>query len=768
MHPPVSILVSTTNRHDSLKRLLASLEVQDYPLFEVVVVVGPCDDNTHSLLRGYDGRVVVRACPDRNLARSRNIGLRAAAGELVALIDDDAVPDPLWLRQLVAAFQDDSVGASGGKTFDFSGTDFQAAYSWTETAGRSHVCMHRAELDCLDGVTSFPYPIGTNAMFRRSALMSIQGFDQEIEYCHDETDVTRRLSLAGYRFEPSERAYVIHEAAPSHLRATSEPPDRYPVLKNWMYFALKHGVPTVGAHDVLRSISEFAGNEAEAAYGRAIADGPFDQRQWDAFLGQLRDASGRALGRWYINRCQTIPMDHSGEASQASDFRPFQTSLDPQARLQVAVLMPDYGNRAPGGIERVYRDISRELAARGHGVHVLTGMQAPEPAGVAPSRPSVAFQEDGRYWLHRVAPSPELPPAGSGLSRSAWAMAAGVRDAVRGLRTRGRVDAVLAPNWGSWGLAIGLENITPVVLGVYTPLARIVEVDDRFDATDPETAAALRAEAIMLSSASALALTSGAIEGDLHRLYAADTGTVPVRAGALGLGPQAWHGPGKCGHSLGICRSRADALSARLAATSESIDILFVGRHEPRKGLDVLLDAFERIASDAPASRLIVAGRDDIAITNGLSYRALWSTRTAALEASGRLVFLGEVDDCSLAHLYAAADVVVMPSRYESFGLVLLEGMAHGAVPIASDVGGIPVVVPREWGTLVPVNDAGALAAVLNRVVGDEVERERLSDLAFSRATSALSIQSAVDPIEDLLRSVAAASGATPARDCGL
>lgn len=756
MTPLVSIVVSTTNRAKSLRRLLASLEVQDYWPFEVVVVVGPCDDGTHALLDEYQGRVVVCECHDRNLSRSRNIGVREARGEFVCFLDDDAVPDPLWIRQLLREFAADDIGVTGGKTLDYSGVALQAAFSWTEMSGASHVALDREELAAIDPTAAFAYPIGTNAMFRRKALMEVGGFDEEIEYCHDETDVVRRLFLAGYRFEPSDEAFVIHEAAPSHLRATDVHPDRYPVIKNWMYFALKHGIKTVGARETVQSILAFVENEARAAEGRASATPAFNTEAWEAFLGQVAASAGRAFGRWYSDGCRTRPMPLVEPRPGVRELLPFrQTQANP---LQVVVLMPDYGSIAPGGIERVYRDISRELAARGHGVHVITGLQAPPPPGVPVTQPSVWFVEDAGYWLHRVAPSPLPPPRGIAVSSAMWAAAEGVRAEVEMLRERGRIDVVLAPNWGSWALGVALEGMTPVVLGVYTPLARILELDDRFDRSDPDTASALEAEALTLRHAAAFALTSEDVAADIERLYGLSLAAKPSNAAPLGLAPTAWHGPARCHHSLDDCRRSVTALDALVGSprggSSSRIDVAFVGRHEPRKGLDVMLKAFSYMADAVPGARLLVAGRDDIVIEGGRTYRELWSEDLGDLEASGRLVFLGELTDCQLTEFYARADVVVMPSRYESFGLVLLEAMASGAVPVATDTGGVPTVVPREWGTLVPVDDADALAATLIRLATDSVERARIRTLGLERATQILTIGKAVDSVEGLLRSV--------------
>src|SRR5207302_6552199 len=92
--PTVSIVVSTLDRAAHLARLLASLRHLDYERFEVVVVNGPSQDGSDAVLAQWDGQIKAVRCPSANLAASRNIGIAAAAGDIVAFIDDDAVPHP--------------------------------------------------------------------------------------------------------------------------------------------------------------------------------------------------------------------------------------------------------------------------------------------------------------------------------------------------------------------------------------------------------------------------------------------------------------------------------------------------------------------------------------------------------------------------------------------------------------------------------------------------------------------------------------------------
>jgi len=109
-----SVIVNTVDRAGPLHTLLQSLEQQSYPNFEVVVVVGPTHDNTMEVLSEYVGRIRLLRCPTANLCQSRNLGLLTARGDIVAFIDDDAVPCKRWLEQFAHIYKDESIEATGG------------------------------------------------------------------------------------------------------------------------------------------------------------------------------------------------------------------------------------------------------------------------------------------------------------------------------------------------------------------------------------------------------------------------------------------------------------------------------------------------------------------------------------------------------------------------------------------------------------------------------------------------------------------------------
>ena len=167
--------------------------------------------------------------------------------------------------------------------------------------------------------------------------------------------------------------------------------------------------------------------------------------------------------------------------------------------------------------------------------------------------------------------------------------------------------------------------------------------------------------------------------------------------------------------------------------------VLFVGRIEPLKGVDTLLYAIQYLkeSGDMPPEMCM-------SVIGGNPAKPR-ETRHAELEKlmilrdelglSNLVTFLGSRGQETLNRYYAAADVVVMPSHYESFGMVALEAMACGTPVIATDVGGLAQLIREgETGFLVPGMDSVALAERLGQVLSDNELRECLGRQAAKHA----------------------------------
>ncbi len=160
--------------------------------------------------------------------------------------------------------------------------------------------------------------------------------------------------------------------------------------------------------------------------------------------------------------------------------------------------------------------------------------------------------------------------------------------------------------------------------------------------------------------------------------------------------------------------------------------ILFVGRIEPLKGVDTLLRALAYIRSTnnldcCPHYLAIIGGDPEVSEDSLNAEMARVQALSAELGLSDIVLFLGKRSQESLPYYYSAADVVVVPSHYESFGMVALEAMACGTPVVASQVGGLAFLVQDGvTGFVVPNGEPELLGQHLIETLLDPVLRERL------------------------------------------
>jgi phosphatidylinositol alpha-mannosyltransferase len=186
-------------------------------------------------------------------------------------------------------------------------------------------------------------------------------------------------------------------------------------------------------------------------------------------------------------------------------------------------------------------------------------------------------------------------------------------------------------------------------------------------------------------------------------------------------------------------------------------NVLFVGRHEPRKGLLDLLKAHRILRRTGGRSRLLIVG-------SGPQERE--ARRYVATRGLNGVEFLGRVSDAEKAQLYKTADVYVSPATGgESFGIVLLEAMAAGTPIIASDIHGYKGVLRRgREGLLVPPRQPRQLAVAIDQLLRDRDLREQMGASGRARAEefSWARVTAKVDDYYGFVIRRLAASGSLP------
>jgi len=237
------------------------------------------------------------------------------------------------------------------------------------------------------------------------------------------------------------------------------------------------------------------------------------------------------------------------------------------------------------------------------------------------------------------------------------------------------------------------------------------EIKNRASLSEHETELRIRSEQAVIRGADRVICATEQERDLIRKLYAAD----PAKITVIPLG-------------VDLDRFRpADKESARaaLGLRDERI-ILFVGRLEPLKGVDILINAAAMLESDVDCSVLIVGG-DPSAPAQLRRLRDL--ARERGIEH--RVAFAGAVDHERLPLYYNAADVCVVPSHYESFGLVAIEAMASGVPVVASRVGGLAgTVKDGETGYLVPWLCPEPFAERIDMLLENESLRRNLGEAA--------------------------------------
>lgn len=189
----------------------------------------------------------------------------------------------------------------------------------------------------------------------------------------------------------------------------------------------------------------------------------------------------------------------------------------------------------------------------------------------------------------------------------------------------------------------------------------------------------------------------------------------------------------------------------QLGIDPETKVIFYVGRFDQRKGIETLVRAVSQsqLRGKTPL-KLIIGGGSRPGQSDGLERDRIESI-VNELGMSSFTSFPGNLDHEILPTYYAAADVCVVPSHYEPFGLVAIEAMASGTPVVASDVGGLQfTVVPGETGLLAPAKDEVAFAAAIDQIISNPTWRNKLGEAAKHRVRTKFSWDGVASQLSDL------------------
>ena len=240
--PSVSVVIVSRHRPEALKLCLTAVARLSYPLFEVVVVADPDGLRAIDALPFID-KIKTVAFDEANISVARNRGIAKASGDIVAFLDDDAVPETRWLDHLIRAFDDPEVAAAGGYVLGRNGISIQWASRTVDRTGKARDLSltkeHPTVLTPPSG--SAVKTEGTNMAVRRDVLAGLGGFDPAFRFYLDETDLNMRLSETGLSTAIVPLAMVHHGfAASANRRADRAVRSLHQIAASTIVYLRKH------------------------------------------------------------------------------------------------------------------------------------------------------------------------------------------------------------------------------------------------------------------------------------------------------------------------------------------------------------------------------------------------------------------------------------------------------------------------------------------------------------------------------------------------
>jgi len=375
------------------------------------------------------------------------------------------------------------------------------------------------------------------------------------------------------------------------------------------------------------------------------------------------------------------------------------------------------GGKDTGGMNVYVRDLTRELGRRGIGVDVFTRSQDEHVPHVLHD---LGF---GNRIVH-VPAGPESPMAKDALAEYLPVFVDYIEAFAKNKRER--YDLIHSHYWLSGLAALDLRGEwgVPIIQMFHT----LAAMKNRVARSQDEAASDFRldTESRLLRQADRVVAATQAELAQFQWLYHVDISRAVV------IPP-------------GVDTARfypipADEAREFVGVPNGSRMILFVGRIEPLKGIDTLLEAVallkqEKIPRSGPLCLAVIGGDSDDTPERASQEMARLHELRDRLGVEDTVTFLGRRDQDTLQYYYSAAEVVVVPSHYESFGLVALESMACGTPVVASETGGLVFLVrDGETGFHVPAGEPQALADRLAQLLEDDVLRRRLGKQAAEYA----------------------------------
>ena len=239
----VSLIVVSRNRNVALLRAVMAVQLQDHPEIELIVVADP---DGAAAVQALQLPIKVVAFDKANIAAARNAGLAVAAGDLVAFLDDDAVPEPTWISRLTDPFANPDVRVATGLVRGRNGISDQWRACDVDQFGWDHpIAVDRLSVTLLAGTDDRAVKAqGTNSAYRRVDLLALGGFDDGFRFYLDDADLSLRVAALGGLTAVVPEAVVQHGYAASVRRRADRVPMSLRDIGASSAFFLRRHAPT--------------------------------------------------------------------------------------------------------------------------------------------------------------------------------------------------------------------------------------------------------------------------------------------------------------------------------------------------------------------------------------------------------------------------------------------------------------------------------------------------------------------------------------------
>jgi hypothetical protein len=279
------------------------------------------------------------------------------------------------------------------------------------------------------------------------------------------------------------------------------------------------------------------------------------------------------------------------------------------------------------------------------------------------------------------------------------------------------IDIVEGPIWDVEGLAAAVDGVFRVITNLETPMKMVVETNpelvDRSAEGQKRYQEYYAAETLLMRRSTAVRAISHAIVDTMRKHYGVEFPPKKLRVFPLGMEDR--------------------SAGKKTPKKGRFVEVLFAGRFEGRKGIDLLLQVIPALCQKYPLARFVLVG-EDRKRASGSSFAEEFRAAHGRASFRDRVLFPGAVSDSELEDYLAQCDIFVSPSRYESFGLVFLEAMMFGKPAVGCRIGGMQeVIADGVTGLLAEPGDAASLQSALDVLLADSGKREAMGKAGRER-----------------------------------